>query len=166
MRSWLLILTAATLNLRFLLAAPVFERRRTGISPQGAARDKSLLAGNNVLPFIGGLAVGGTVGYFVGARQSRRKINNRQRQTSRNSASNRPTTAGIERIKKKELETRIREYLQSDHYGLDWAYECRTLRVRTDSHKKSYTSIFVFLAGILIVCMCERESVCVCHLRF
>ena len=154
----LFLRTAAAFN---LLAAPVFGR---GISSPNTAPDGSLLADDNVVRFMGGLAVGGTVGYFAGAQQHRRKMKNRQRKPLPDSDPNTPTTTEIdnEQMKTIELETKIHEYLQSDHDGLDWTYECRTLRVRTGSHK-SLSPFFVSLAGGLIIRERERER---SHLHF
>ena len=143
----LFLLTAVALNLRFLLATPMFERRSVEFPSQEPVSGEQPSVGNNVVPIIGGLAAGGTVGYFVG-QQSERIRNNRQRQPpssptsqAKVDAPNIRTSAEIEeervswrmREKMAKLQAKIYTALQSDPYGFEWVYECKRIRVRSDS---------------------------------
>ena len=123
------------------------------------ASDEQPSADNNVVPLIGGLAVGGTIGYLVGQQRERNRNNNEQRQPPRRANSptpqarvslpeldSAPMTAnksGVEeervkirlREKMRELESQIYRTLHLDPYGFDWVHQCKQSRVRSNSHK-------------------------------
>ena len=154
----LFLLTAVVLNLRLLLAVPMLDRRNAATSAQLTSDEQPSAGDDKVVSFLGGLAVGGTTGYFIGQQQER-NINNPNRRPPPRANSptpeatvNLPVLRAAPKIfheaeideemekrrsyeKMRELQTRIYTTLQMDPDGFDWVYECKRLRVRSDSYK-------------------------------